>query len=141
MRPARVDRPDRGAYAVLGVGTIAAGLIVHSTAVIALPATTRDVLADALWATMIYWGLGVLVPATATWIRAAIALGICFAVETSQLLHTPSLDTFRRTTPGHLVLGSGFDPRDFAAYAAGVTAAMLLDRLLVTRGARSRRKA
>jgi hypothetical protein len=27
------------------------------------------------------------------------------------------------------VLGSGFDPRDFAAYAAGVLAAVILERM------------
>jgi hypothetical protein len=32
------------------------------------------------------------------------------------------------------VLGSGFDHRDFAAYTAGVLAAMLLDRGLERRG-------
>ena len=60
--------------------------------------------------------------------RAAVALAICFAVEFSQLWHLPILDALRRTTAGHLVLGSGFDLRDFAAYAAGVLAAVLLER-------------
>jgi hypothetical protein len=40
----------------------------------------------------------------------------------------PVLDALRRTTAGHLALGSGFDRRDFAAYAGGVLAAVLLER-------------
>jgi hypothetical protein len=36
---------------------------------------------------------------------------------------------------GHLVLGSGFDPRDFTSYAAGVLAAALLERVIMRRSA------
>ena len=46
---------------------------------------------------------------------ATMALAFCFAIELSQLLHVRALDTLRRTTAGHLALGSGFDPRDFAS--------------------------
>ena len=45
------------------------------------------------------------------------------------MYHAPALDAFRRTTAGHLVLGSGFDPRDLAAYAAGVLTAVFLERV------------
>jgi hypothetical protein len=60
-------------------------------------------------------------------------LAICFAVELSQLYHAPALDALRETTAGHLVLGSGFDPRDLIAYAAGVCAAALVDRMWLAR--------
>jgi uncharacterized protein DUF2809 len=75
---------------------------------------------------MIVWWIGVAVPQVALRIRALAALAVCFAVESSQQFHTPMLDAIRRTVPGHLVLGSGYDPRDFVAYAAGVFAAALL---------------
>jgi hypothetical protein len=65
--------------------------------------------------------------------RAAVALACCFAVEFSQLVHLPALDALRQTTAGHLALGSGFDRRDFAAYAAGVLAAVLLERATARR--------
>ena len=132
LRSPRVDRAGRGAYVLLAVGTIAAGLTVHWSAD-ALSPSARDVLGDALWASMMYWWLGALMPGVATAIRAWTSLGVCFAVETSQLLHTASLDAFRHTTPGHLLLGNGFDPRDFAAYTAGVAAAWLLERTLLER--------
>jgi hypothetical protein len=39
---------------------------------------------------------------------------------------------------GHLVLGSGFDPRDLVAYALGVAGAALLEAAVLARGRRSR---
>ena len=75
---------------------------------------------------MIVWWIGVAVPRVALRTHAIAALAVCFAVELSQQFHTPMLDAIRRTVPGHLVLGSGYDPRDFVAYAAGVFAAALL---------------
>jgi hypothetical protein len=76
------------------------------------------------------WWVGAVAPGAALRARAAAALAVCWAVEASQLVHTPRLDAFRATTPGHLVLGSGFDPRDLAAYAGGVLAAYALERAL-----------
>ena len=38
------------------------------------------------------------------------------------------LDPLRHTSLGHLVLGTDFDPRDFASYAAGVIVAGLMGR-------------
>ena len=119
-------------YAALAAGTIVVGLVVHRRGG-ALPPDARDVLGDALWAMMIAWWLGAAAPGAAAWRRGAVALGICFAVEFSQRLHTPALDALRRTTPGHLVLGSGFDPRDLAAYTGGVLAAVLLERAVARR--------
>lgn len=87
----------------------------------------RDVLGDALWATMMAWWIGAAAPRLTLTVRTALALGICFAVEFSQLIHVPSLDAVRRTTLGHLVLGSGFDRRDLLAYAAGVTIAAVIE--------------
>jgi hypothetical protein len=115
-------------YLALAIGTIAAGLTVHRGGLQLAP-RLRDVLGDALWAMMIVWWIGVAVPRVTLRTRALAALAVCFAVESSQKFHTPVLDALRRTLPGHLVLGSGYDPRDFVAYAAGVLAAVLLVRL------------
>jgi len=73
------------------------------------------------------WWIAAVIPTARRLTWGTIALAVCAAVETSQLYHTPALDALRRTTLGHLVLGSGFDPRDLAAYAVGVAAAVLLD--------------
>jgi hypothetical protein len=56
------------------------------------------------------------------------ALATCWLVEASQLVHVAWLDAVRATRVGHLVLGSGFDPRDLVAYVAGVMVAIVLER-------------
>lgn len=100
-------------------------MLVHSRGS-ALPPAFRDVLGDALWAMMIYWLVAAVTPKTRPVSRAALALAICWLVEFSQLYHTTALDGWRRHTLGQLTLGSGFDPRDLAAYALGVIAALIL---------------
>jgi hypothetical protein len=117
-------------YTVLALGTIALGLGVHSYGD-ALGPRSRDVIGDALWAAMIVWWLAVLVPAAAIRVRGFAALMICFAVEVSQLYHTPALDALRRTRLGALTLGSGFDSRDFFAYALGVLAATVSEWIIL----------
>jgi hypothetical protein len=83
---------------------------------------------------MMVWWIAALVPTASLGMRGTAALTICFAVEVSQRYQTPELDALRRTTAGHLVLGSGFDPRDFASYALGVLAAALLEWYVRGRG-------
>ena len=114
-------------YVACALMTIVIGLAVHLGGRI-LPHAIRDVMGDALWAVMITWWVSAVWPRQRAGARAAIALVICYAVEFSQLHHTPALDAFRRTNFGHLLLGSGFHPRDLLAYALGVAAAALLDR-------------
>ena len=113
-------------YLALALGTIALGLLVHLRGG-ALSPVARDVLGDALWAAMVVWWVSAIAPATRLIWRGAATLVFCFAIEFSQLLHLPALDALRRTTAGQLVLGSGFDSRDLAAYAAGVVGAILLE--------------
>ena len=119
-------------YLALALGTIALGLVVHLRGH-ALGPALRDITGDTLWAAMVTWLTATLVPDARLRTRAIAALAICFGVEFSQLYHAPVLDAMRGTTAGHLVLGSGFDPRDLAAYAAGITTALLIERWLVRR--------
>ena len=114
-------------FGVLALGTIAVGLMVRQLGA-AFPSPLRDVIGDALWAMMIFWWIGVLAPGVRLEARAALALAVCWGVEFSQLYHAPSLDGWRQTTLGTLVLGTDFDARDLAAYALGVLAAMMLER-------------
>jgi hypothetical protein len=106
----------------------------------AIPPAPRDILGDALWATMLAWWVGALVPGWSLGSRAAVALAGSYVVEASQLLHTPWLDAVRRTRLGHLVLGSGFDPRDLLAYAGGVLMAVRLERAAEAVPGRARRR-
>lgn len=124
----RLEPRLRVQYLALAIATIAAGLVVHLHGH-ALGAAGQDFAGDALWASMIMWWIGVLAPAARLSVRSVVALAICFIVEASQLYHTPTLDAIRGTTLGHLVLGSGFDPRDLVAYTVGVLAAAIVERL------------
>jgi hypothetical protein len=117
----------RAAFFSLALAVIVIGLAVHSFGG-ALAPDTRDVLGDVLWAGMIALLIGAFSPVAPLPIRIAIAVAVCFAVELSQLYHTPSLDAARRTTIGQLTLGSGFDPRDLAAYVVGVLVVAFLER-------------
>lgn len=124
----RLTDPRRVRYLAAAAATIAAGLLVHRRGA-GLGPVLRDVTGDALWAAMLLWGVSALAPALSRARRGAVASGACVAVEASQLIHTPTLDAVRATTLGHLVLGSDFDARDLLAYAIGVAAALLLDRM------------
>ena len=116
----------RTRYLAAAVGTIALGLAVHQFGT-GLGPSARDVAGDALWAIMMTWWVSALYPNARLWLRGGSALAICFAVETSQLYHTPALDAMRGTFIGNLTLGSGFDPRDFLSYTLGVLVAALLE--------------
>ena len=118
-------------YGVLATLTIAVGLLVHYGGGVLGP-SARDVLGDALWASMMFWLISAAAPGSRAWTRAAIAVAVCFGVEFSQLYRAPALDAWRATVPGHLILGSGFDPRDLLAYTAGVALSAVLDRAAAT---------
>lgn len=119
-------RSHRVGYVLLALGTIAIGLLVHRGGVPLSPAL-RDILGDLLWAAMIYWWISAVAPGAGRPRRIIAALIACWAVESSQVLDLPALNAMRRTTPGHLVLGSDFDARDLIAYTAGVLGAAVLD--------------
>ncbi len=113
-------------YMMLWAATIVAGLAVHWYGG-ALGERTQDWTGDALWAFMIAAGVSAIEPTLTRGARGGVALGICVAVECSQLAHAPLLDQVRATTLGHLVLGSGFDVRDLGAYLCGVMVFVLID--------------
>jgi uncharacterized protein DUF2809 len=122
----------RAAFLALACATIAVGLVVHLRGT-ALGPVVQDVLGDALWAMMIAWWVSALAPRARLAVRSTTAYVICATVEFSQLYHTATLDAVRATTLGHLVLGSGFDPRDLAAYGVGVALAALVESAAVAR--------
>jgi hypothetical protein len=125
----------RRLYVALALGTIAIGLLVHLHGM-GLNAVARDVAGDALWAAMIAWWVGALAPVMRASARGVLAYVVCAAVEVSQLYHTPGLDGVRATRLGHLLLGSGFDPRDLVAYAIGVAGTVFVEAAVARIGVR-----
>ena len=119
-------------FVALAAGTILIGLCVYRFGTSLNPAA-RDITGDTLWAIMMYWLIGAVFPRIAIGARSVMTYAICAAVELSQLFHSPSLDVMRATTPGHLVLGSGFDSRDLIAYAGGVLIACVAEVFIIGR--------
>jgi hypothetical protein len=71
------------------------------------------------------------------WCAAVAALAVGFGIEFGQLFGLLNALGLGRNRLARLVLGGGFDPLDFVAYAAGAGAALLIDRI---RWSSSRRK-
>ena len=82
---------------------------------------------DAVWAAMVYCGLGALFSLRPR-PHAVLAAAFCLAVELSQLVHFPLLDAARFVPLGRLVLGQGFLWSDLACYAVGIVLAAALRR-------------
>lgn len=117
---------SRAWYAAAVAATIAAGL--GSRAIAAqLPWWLAKNAGDALYATMMFWGVGLVAPRATTARVAGVALAVCWAIEASQAYRAPWLDAVRATTPGRLVLGQGFHAFDLVCYAIGVGLAAALE--------------
>jgi hypothetical protein len=69
---------------------------------------------------MVFVGFGFLFPSSATVRIAIMALTFAWAVEFSQLYHSPWINAVRSTLLGKLILGNTFNPIDLVAYAFGV---------------------
>ncbi|WP_426106044.1 DUF2809 domain-containing protein [Massilia sp. TSP1-1-2] len=91
------------------------------------PASLGSYTGDALWALMVFLGIAFFKPALSRTRLAGAALAFAWLVEASQLYQAPWINALRATTPGHLVLGTGFQWLDLVAYAAGIACGFLGD--------------
>jgi hypothetical protein len=98
--------------------TIVLGLASRRYAAL-LPSWLAKNAGDALYATMMFWGIGLLLPRASTRAVVLLAIAFCFAIEASQLCHAGGLDAIRATRVGALVLGSGFHALDLLCYVVG----------------------
>ena len=130
--PREPQSRHRPVYALATVAVVALGLASRRFPGL-FPAFLGKYPGDALWALMVFLGLACIFPRWPTGRLAATALAISWAIELSQLYHAPFLDDIRRTTLGHLVLGSSFFWPDLVAYAAGIAVAVLAEQLLPRR--------
>jgi len=69
----------------------------------------------------------------ASWQCGTFILLFCAAVEFSQLIHTPFLQTLRAHFVGALILGTGFDWLDLPHYAIGILVAIGIEYLIKRR--------
>jgi hypothetical protein len=120
---------SRWRYAAAAGATIALGLASRRYSA-HLPWWLATNAGDALYATMVFWGVGLVAPRARTSRVALAAIAWCFAVELLQLYRAPWLDAVRATTPGKLVLGQGFQALDLVCYAIGAALGAGLERTL-----------
>ncbi|KAA0775161.1 DUF2809 domain-containing protein [Bacillus sp. AR2-1] len=120
---------NRLLYALFTIVIIILGLSSRKLA-FALPHLLNAYLGDALWALMIFTGLGFLFPKIETKKLAFISLLFCYGIEVSQLYHAEWIDSIRATTLGGLVLGYGFLWSDLVAYTIGVGIGMFCKFML-----------
>lgn len=109
----------RGWYVLAVAATIAAGLASRRWPQV-LPAFLGKYPGDALWALMVFCGIGALWRRAATWQVAAGALAFSFTIEVLKLYQAPWAVELRHTTLGHLVFGHVFSWGNFFAYTVGV---------------------
>ena len=87
----------------------------------------RPYVGDALAVVLVYAGLRAvtrLAVAPATLVAFAIAV----AIEFSQYFHLLKAIGLDHNRFARMILGSGFDPKDFIAYASGAVAVLLVER-------------
>ena len=111
---------NRVLYALLALTVIATGLLWRS-GLIPLPPALSNYGGDALWALMVFLGIGFLLPKSSTGTVALLAMAFAWGVEFSQLYRAPWIDTIRATVPGKLVLGNTFAWPDLVAYVLGIS--------------------
>lgn len=103
----------------------------------ALPPVLGKYPGDALWASMIYFGLGFLYPNASKTKLALLTFGLCVVVELLKLYQAPWIVGIRHTMLGHLVFGHIFSWANLVAYAVGTGVAVMVD-VLMSVAARSR---
>ena len=116
---------SRWTCALIVVGIIVLGLT--SRKIDGVPIFLRDHAGDALWAAMVYWGFAFLFPKATTVRLAVAALGFSFAIEFSQLIRHPVLDSIRAHPIGALILGHGFLWIDLVRYLTGIVLSAAAD--------------
>ena len=59
-----------------------------------------------------------------------VSLGLCYAIEFSQLYKAPWIDNLRHTLFGRLVLGDTFLWTDLLCYTGGIATAIWIDKII-----------
>lgn len=114
-------------YALAAALVIGTGLLWRSR-LLPLPSSIAKYGGDALWALLVFLGLGLLFGRTSTLRIAFIAVCFAWSIEFLQLYHAQWIDLIRSTRIGRLVLGSSFNSPDLLAYAIGITLGALAER-------------
>lgn len=99
-----------------------------------LPHWINMYLGDILWGLMVFLVCGFLFRNSKTRVVSATAIVFSFAIEISQLYHSPWIDSLRKTKLGGLVLGYGFLWSDLVSYAVGIGIGILIEKAMTQSG-------
>lgn len=81
-----------------------------------------------LWAAMVYLLVAALLPQLRPIAAGTLAAAVAVAVEYAKLIQSPSLDAFRATFAGKVLLGRFFSLKDIAVYWIAILCAVWIDR-------------
>lgn len=120
---------NRLLYTALTGSTLLAGF--GTRALLGQIAFVRNYVGDALWALMVFWGIGLVFNRLPTKQAAVLAITFAYLIEWSQLYHPRWLDNLRMTRLGGLVLGFTFVWSDLICYALGIAIGVFLERFVI----------
>ena len=115
---------NRLVYSAAGLLVIMAGLASRRYAEW-VPSILGKYPGDALWTVLMFCIIGIALPKASPFRVFTLAVLVSFAVEFAQLIRWKWLVALRKTTLGHLALGSTFGIRDLFAYLAGGLVALV----------------
>lgn len=119
-------------YLIAFVATIAAGLASRRFPHV-LPAFLGKYPGDALWALMVFFGLGSIFHKISSLRLAIETLCFSFGIEALKLCQSPWLANVRHTTLGHLVFGHVFSWQNLVAYTIGVLVGLMVEVLVLSK--------
>jgi len=124
---------QRFIYLLLAALTICAGLVLRRVPM-GLPVLVVKYGGSLLWAAMVYWIAAALRQAWRPVEVGFVSALFAALVEFFKLYHTSTLDAFRRTVAGTLLIGRYFSLWDIAAYCAAILFAAWIDSRFIRRG-------
>lgn len=122
----------RSQYALLAFYTIALGLASRHFSHF-LPGWMAKNAGDVLYAVMVYWLLGLLLPRLSPLKLALGTLLFCLGIEFLKLVQVPWLVAARHSAAGRLVFGVGFHWFNLVCYDLGTALAWGVERALTHR--------
>jgi carbon starvation protein CstA len=120
------SRPPAHSLALI-VATVIAGLVIRFVP-IGLPPFIVKYGGSTLWALMVYWIVSTFLPSWRLFRVALFTGALTAAIEFFKLYHSPTLDAFRLTLPGILLLGRSFSVWDIIAYWLAISIGVFSDK-------------
>lgn len=94
-----------------------------------MPEWIGNYVGDILWGLMVFLCIGFIFKTWSTLKAGLTALLFSFAIEISQLYHSPWIDSIRRTFLGALILGFGFLWSDLICYTIGIMIGVFIEEV------------